>query len=240
MSDEIEQLANLFVVVICAFLILLIIGIVLWARSHIGEVQTRGSAIAIADKLMHASCIGANDTLGRNIPFFFEKSALDKYNNTNLPAACIDLSGSMYFVEVRTAADMWVFNSANQYPYAYHARIRGLTRECMNSEIYSNLYPSASSLKVVFSSPFRLGSAFDAGILRYSATVRSGETISAAYVSVIVDPDSGTEYYPEGFPLCLTDVVCPPSAQGKCKCVKEKKCVNIGNDCASGSVISCT
>ncbi len=236
MSDEIEQLANLFVVVICAFLILLIIGIVLWANSHIGEVQTRGSAIALADKLMHAPCIGVKDTAGRSIPFFFEKSALDKYNNKNFPVTCIDLPGSMYFIEVHTATDTWTFHSDNIYPYAYNALARGLTRECIKDFGYT----SAADAKAGFPNPLvdtmrsRRG-----GILRYSATVRDGDMISGANVLVIIDPDSGTDYYPKGFPLCLTDVACPNNVQNKCLCLvgdNKDKCVAEGNKCTDATI----
>jgi|GEM_PF-2016192 len=231
MSDEVEQLANLFVTVICALLIMLIIGIVFWTRSHVGEVQTRGSAIAIADKIMYAPCLAATDVSGKIVPFFFEKSALDSYNNTKLPDACLSLPGSMYFVEVSTATDRWVFNSMNLYPYAYNARVRGLTRECKENGVYSD----ASGMRSVFPNPFNMGSDYAAGILRYSASVRSGEDISIANVLVIVDPDSGTWYYPEGFPLCMKDVICPPNAQGKCKCINEKKYIAPGSDCATGA-----
>ncbi len=94
-------------------------------------------------------------------------------------------------------------------------------------------------MKAAYPNPFYYFDSNYAGILKYSATVRNGTNISAARILVIVDPDSVTDFYHEGFPLCMTDVVCPNNVQNKCLCIvgdNKGKCVAVGNKCTDATI----
>lgn len=193
-------------------------AIFIWSKGVVGDIATQGSSIALAEKLLSAPCINEADLMGSTGKFVYNKSVLDSSNNTfvcnGLPGASdIRLQGTLYNMEIKSSLGTWYLNNTNQ-DYAYNTHARGITKGCISDRgtfPFLNLAPFKKSAP----SPYN----YKGNVLRFSGVVINNDEAAIASIKVILDADSGTEFYPEGYPLCLCDMPCPFDA-----CTCSKKC----------------
>ncbi len=224
-QDFVTNVLSFVWVVIGVAAILVLLSIFFWARAFIGEIETRGSAVALSEKILSAPCINLADSKKTGEKLIFAKDALDAYNNSEVP--CVNLDGSFYFLEIRSGTKMWHLNNTKTYPYAYNTLARGITKTCI-SYTQAFGFSTAEGFRISYPSPFLYTGAY----LQYSALINDKENLNAATIGVIIDPDSGTEFYPDGYPLCLCDVPCPyQSCTCSKDCPKAEENVGAGEDC---------
>lgn len=225
-QEFVTNLLSAVWVIIGIAAVVALLAIFFWAKGFVMEVETRGSIVALSEKILSAPCINLIDSKKTGEKFIFNQAALDANNNSAIP--CVSLPGSFYFLEIASGAKIWHFSNKEIYPYAYNTLARGITKTCISDR---QVFPfsTAKGFKISYPSPFLYKGAY----LRYSALIRDRESLSTATVGVIIDPDSGTEFYQDGYPLCLSDVPCPYSS---CVCSKDapkpREKVASGSDCS--------
>ncbi|MBU4451986.1 MAG: hypothetical protein ABIF85_06475 [Nanoarchaeota archaeon] len=230
--EFVDNLMSAIYVIIGTACAVALIVIFVWAKTVIGDIETRGSSIALSEKLLSAPCINLNDIKGSTEKFVFNKTALDKYNNSIVCAGTsepLDLPGSLYYIEVKSGTDTWYFQNNNNIDYAYNTHARGITKRCISDRgffLYSTV-GGPLGFETLMPSPYNYGS--DGNFLRFSGVVNSDDKMALASIKVILDADSGTDFYADGYPLCLCDIQCPYT---KCFCSKicDKSLQTVGFD----------
>ena len=221
-------LSGIYVIVGTACVIVLI-AIFMWSKSVIGDIETRGSSIALAEKLLSAPCMNMADAKGSAEKFVFSKAVLDKYNNKPVCGGLseeLKLQGTTYHIEIKSSLGTWRMKNMDEV-YAYNTHARGITKGCISDR---GTFPfiEAASFKAGNPSPYD----YNGNVLHFSGIVKNNDEAALATIKVIIDADSGTDYYLKGYPLCLCDVECPyDTCICSKKCDKAEETVERGNTC---------
>lgn len=165
-----------------------------------------GSRATIAYKILGSYELSYHNAKNETQKFILNKSALDRYNNTDITDKLFD--GSYYFVEIRNASrNVWRFSNAD-FKYAFNARLRGVLPA---DEDPSVIQFCSGTQKTYAGYASSLGSDPFSGMQPTAVTIVDKENVIAGQAYWLADPDSSYSVsgYTVKYPLCICDLACP-------------------------------